>query len=272
MRIITGYTGSDHITSLDDMARNMGTFGPDSYVLNTGMGLQPTVAGNSLYIAGGDGVMQGVHFRVPQGTGDVVSLQPGAAGYNRIDLVVAEYSRDTDTGYESISWAVIQGTPSATEATEPSYTRGSIQTGDLTARGVFFKVTFTGESKKVSRVAPTLLPMGWRGSATISSAYSRVTVPANSSVEFTTFDFPGDGNDYIVSIQVSATANANQTGKLVLSSNVGSQAAPFCGTMQAECTLTYFHSHLMGERDTLTLRNETSAALTVSYAIHYMGG
>lgn len=272
MRIITGYTGEDHITSLDDMARNMGIFGPDSYVLNTGRGLEPNIGGNSLYIAGGDGVMQGVHFRVPQGTGDTVALSPGSVGYNRIDLVVAEYTRDTDTGYEDISWAVIQGTPSATEATEPSVTKGDIQTGSLAARGVFFKVTFTGTSKTVSRVAPVLYPMGWRGAANISSALTHVTVPANGSVDITTPNFPGDGNDYIVSIQVSATASANQTGKLVISGNMGSQAAPFSGDNAAECTLTYFHSHLVGEQDTLTLTNTTSQALSVFYGVNYMGG
>ena len=145
MQIVTGYEGQAHITSNDDQGRNQGTFGEDSYVLSVGSKFAPTLlSANSLKIADGEGVHQGVHFRVDPGTYDTVTIDNGEQGKNRKDLVVCRYTKDGGTGVESCEWVVIKGTASSGTATRPSHTTGDILNGSLTVDMPFFEVVLSG--------------------------------------------------------------------------------------------------------------------------------
>lgn len=145
MQIVTGYEGQAHITSNDDQGRNQGTFGEDSYVLSVGSKFAPTLlSANSLKIADGEGVHQGVHFRVDPGTYDTVTIDNGEQGKNRKDLVVCRYTKDGGTGVESCEWVVIKGTASSGTATRPSHITGDILNGSLTVDMPFFEVSLTG--------------------------------------------------------------------------------------------------------------------------------
>lgn len=145
MQIVTGYEGQAHITSNDDQGRNQGTFGEDSYVLSVGSKFAPTLlSANSLKIADGEGVHQGVHFRVDPGTYDTVTIDNGEQGKNRKDLVVCRYTKDGGTGVESCEWVVIKGTASSGTATRPSHTTGNILNGSLVVDMPFFEVSLSG--------------------------------------------------------------------------------------------------------------------------------
>ncbi|MST81122.1 hypothetical protein [Bilifractor porci] len=145
MKIVTGYQGKAHITSNDDQGRNQGIFGTDSYVTSVGQQFAATlVNANELDIADGEGVMQGVHFRIEPGEVDAAKLQNGTSGMKRIDLVVARYTKDSSTGIENVSLVVIKGTESSSTPAVPAYNSGEILKGKNTVDFPLYKVTYNG--------------------------------------------------------------------------------------------------------------------------------
>ena len=145
MKIVTGYRGVEHITSNDDQARNQGIFGTGNSILNIGNLFALTiVSATSVTIADGEGMLQGVHFRIEPGQTEQVDLSPGTPGYNRIDLICARYTKDAATGVEDVNIAVIEGEPSSGTPTEPTYNTGDILTGATVIDYPLHKVTFTG--------------------------------------------------------------------------------------------------------------------------------
>lgn len=151
MNIVTGYKGTPHISSNDQQGLNQGIFGTGNCVLNVGNKFSATLTDvNTVTISDGEGVMQGVHFRVEPGTTDTVNIENGTAGYNRIDLICARYTKNATTGVENVEWAVITGTPNASTASAPSYNTGDILSGDSPVDYPMFKVTLTGLTPVVS--------------------------------------------------------------------------------------------------------------------------
>lgn len=145
MKIVTGYQGKAHITSNDDQGRNQGIFGTDSYVTSVGQQFAATlVNANELDIADGEGVMQGVHFRIEPGEVDAANLQNGTSGMKRIDLVVARYTKDSSTGIENVALVVIKGTESSSTPAVPAYNSGEILKGKNTVDFPLYKVTYNG--------------------------------------------------------------------------------------------------------------------------------
>lgn len=156
MRIITGYSGYEHITSNDDQALNQGIFGNGNYILDIGERFNATLTdATTVTIEDGDGVMQGVHFRIEPGTTEEIFISPGTTGYNRIDLICARYTKDAGTGIEDVSLAVIEGTPSDSTPSAPSYNTGDILNGDLLVDFPLWTVTVTGLSPALTRFSAT---------------------------------------------------------------------------------------------------------------------
>lgn len=145
MKIVTGYTGSPHITSNDEQGKNQGIFGTGNSVLDVGNKFNATLTNaNTVTIEDGEGVMQGVHFRIEPGTTETVNIQNGTSGYKRIDLICARYTKNAVTGVEAVNLVVITGTPSSSTPTEPTYTQGDILSGDTQADFPLWKVTLDG--------------------------------------------------------------------------------------------------------------------------------
>lgn len=154
MNIVTGFRGVAHVSSNADQSRNMGIFGSGNYVLNVGEKFAATLTdANTVTLADGEGMMQGVHFRIEPGTTEAVTIANGTQGYNRIDLIVARYTKDAQTGVEDVALEVIQGTPSDSTPTEPTYTTGDIRSGDLAADFPLYRVTLTGLTPAIAQVA-----------------------------------------------------------------------------------------------------------------------
>ena len=145
MKIITGYTGTKNVTANADQGLHQGIFGTGNSVLNVGNKFAATLTNaNTVTLQDGEGVMQGVHFRIDPGTSESVTIQSGTAGYKRIDLICARYTKDSVTGIEAVNLVVIAGTPSSSTPTEPSYTQGDILSGDTQADFPLWKVTLDG--------------------------------------------------------------------------------------------------------------------------------
>ena len=129
MKIITGYTGGKHITPADDAGFIKGILGGGDYVLDTGSKFEATVySANEIKIADGELVMQGRHARNDSAY-EIVQLNNGIYGMNRNDLIVARYTKGTDT-VETISLVAIAGEEISGTATDPDYNKGDIDNGE----------------------------------------------------------------------------------------------------------------------------------------------
>lgn len=153
MKIVTGYTGTPHVSSNDDQGFHQGIFGSGNNVLNVGSTFDAElVDATTVTIADGEGMLQGVHFRVAPGTVDTVNIDAGVVGYNRIDLICARYTKDANSGIESVDWHVIKGTPSASTPTAPTAENGDVLAGDLVADFPMYKVTITGVTPEIEEM------------------------------------------------------------------------------------------------------------------------
>lgn len=145
MDIITGYTGVKHITAEQDRDINIGVFGEESYVLSTGLKMKSEISSNN-EIKIRDGVLmhQGCAASIKKNTYDSVTITNGSQGMQRIDLIVARYERNEETGVEEMNFVVIQGTPAEADPTVPEYIVGDIQAGDAIADMPMYEVVIEG--------------------------------------------------------------------------------------------------------------------------------
>lgn len=145
MKIITGSTGTAHVTSNDAGELHQAIFGTGNIVPNIGECLEATlVSNNTITIADGDLIMQGRHALIEPGLTETVTIDTGSVGYNRNDLIVARYELDEDTGYESITLEVLKGTETTGTAQDPTYANGDIRTGALVADFPLYRVSISG--------------------------------------------------------------------------------------------------------------------------------
>ena len=187
MDIITGYTGSPHVTAEQDRDVNIGIFGAESYVLRTGSRLKAEVSSNN-EIKVRDGVImhQGCAASIKKNTYDSLTIANGSQGMKRVDLIVARYSRDPSTNEESLTLKVIQGTPSENSPTVPGYTTGDIQSGDLVADMPLYQVILNGlnitEVKKLFSVQGSIAELSSNlKTATADSGWKYMTNANNLS-------------------------------------------------------------------------------------------
>lgn len=130
LNIVTGHTGEAHVSAVDARNYNYGTMFIGDCVLpvNERFGVDIIDATN-LNVNSGDGVYQGTHFRINSGEVVSLSLAGGISGYNRNDLIVAQYSKD-DSGIDSMSLVVMQGAYTEADAEDPSYVTGDVRNGE----------------------------------------------------------------------------------------------------------------------------------------------
>lgn len=131
VELITGFAGKAHIRSLDMARFNAGVVGKGDYVF-AGIGdgeLKATMTTpNRVHIASGNGMMQGRHYTV-DAAGVDLTVQTGTQGQKRNDLVVARYAKNASTGIETVSLAVLKGTPTAGAPADPAHVKGDILNG-----------------------------------------------------------------------------------------------------------------------------------------------
>ncbi len=127
MHLITGYAGAEHVTAADAGSLHIAIFGTGQYVLNRGNKFAATiVTNNTIRIADGDIMMQGRHVRLAEGSYVDLTIDNGAQGMMRNDLIVARYTKDSSTGVEAVNLVVIKGTAAASSPADPAYTSGDI--------------------------------------------------------------------------------------------------------------------------------------------------
>ena len=145
MKIVSGRTGSPHVTSQQFRQMLEGIIGQGSYIITSGENLKPELSSNNLMkIRSGMMAHHGCISCVDIGTYDEVTLTNGSQGMKRIDLIVNRYTRNAETEVENCSWKVIQGTPVASNPAVPAYTSGNLQDGDLVDDCPAFEVHYDG--------------------------------------------------------------------------------------------------------------------------------
>ena len=147
MIIITGYRGEPHVYSHHERNTNIGVFGDGTHILDVGSNLAATViSNNEVQIADGMMVGEGCTAEVPRGTTESLTIENGAQGMQRIDLIVARYTKTAGTAVENMSLVVIKGTSAASDPAVPSYNQGLIADGDSPVDFPLYRVNLSGIS------------------------------------------------------------------------------------------------------------------------------
>lgn len=148
MEIIAGYVGEPHVTSQQERNTNIAIFGRDARIIGgVNSELEATVvSANLVEISDGMVVCEGCTAEVPRGTNDSLVIENGEQGMKRIDLIVARYSRNANTGAESMELVVIKGTSAASDPVSPSYNTGLIADGDSPVDFPIYRVNLDGIS------------------------------------------------------------------------------------------------------------------------------
>lgn len=152
--IITGYTGTRHITPAMDASVFRSIIGPDEYILNDGdkcVGSMPDI--NHFTVAGGNISLQGYQVQITQET---LTVDTCATGYQRIDLVALRYNHDTSTQIDSFVIELIKGTEVTGTPAEPSYNTGEIEAGVNAVDMILYEIDLNGGSVTYSARAITI--------------------------------------------------------------------------------------------------------------------
>lgn len=180
MKIITGSTGTPHVTSNNAGELHQAIFGDGNIVFDIGEALEATlVDNNNITIGDGDLMIQGRHALIEPGLTENVEIDTGALGVNRHDLIVARYELDSGTGHESITLQVIKGTESSGEASDPTYSTGDIRTGSTIVDFPLYRVVITGIN--ITSVVALFTPMSGISADNVGGGMFGGTVKANST-------------------------------------------------------------------------------------------
>lgn len=146
MEIITGYRNDPHVSSQQDRNAYIAIFGGAAAILkDIDSELEATVvSANEIQVSDGMLVAEGCTACIERGTSDSLTIENGAQGMQRIDLIVARYTRDAGTAVEDMQLAVIKGTPSANAPAVPAHTSGLIADGDSPVDFPLYKVNIDG--------------------------------------------------------------------------------------------------------------------------------
>lgn len=146
LNLVTGYRGAAHVTAADDGSLNVAVWGSGQYVLNRGNKFAAlVVSNNTIRISDGDIMLQGRHIRLNEGGTVDLTIENGAQGKSRNDLIVCRYTRNTSTGVEDCSLVVIKGTPADSTPVDPAYTSGDIiNDHDTTVDMPLYRVPIVG--------------------------------------------------------------------------------------------------------------------------------
>lgn len=150
--IITGYTGTRHITPAMDASVYRAAFGADEYVMSDGnklAGSMPTI--NDFTILDGLVSMQGHMIQILQET---LSVDTCATGYARIDLVCLRFTHDNVSLVDAAELIVIKGTEvqSGNTPVAPAYNTGKIDEGATIVDMPLYRIDLNGSAVTFSRL------------------------------------------------------------------------------------------------------------------------
>lgn len=144
LNLVTGYKGRDHITAEQWADFNRGIFG-EAAILPVGNKMAVSIqTANQITVKDGVAIFDGREVYIGYGESENITIQSGTQGMKRKDIVVVKYTRNEETGVEEVAFEVINGLPSASNATDPVYQNTDIRTGVFTAQKPFCRVRLNG--------------------------------------------------------------------------------------------------------------------------------
>lgn len=150
--IITGYTGTRHITPAMDASIYRAVFGGENYVCAEGnlcAGSMPSI--NQFEILDGLISMQGHQIQVTQET---LAVDTCANGYERIDLVCMRFTHDNESLIDDAELVLIKGTEvqSGNTPIPPAYNTGIIDQGASVVDMPLYQIDLAGSTVTFGRV------------------------------------------------------------------------------------------------------------------------
>lgn len=144
IELVTGYQGQDHVTAEQWADFNRGIFG-DAAILPIGNRMETAIqTANQISVKDGVAVFDGRQVYIGYGESENIAITSGTQGMLRRDIVVVEYTREEDTGIESVQFKVINGTPAANNAQDPTVQDMDIRTGVFVSQKPFCRVRLNG--------------------------------------------------------------------------------------------------------------------------------
>lgn len=144
IELVTGYQGKDHVTAEQWADFNRGIFG-DAAILPVGNRMETAIqTANQITVKDGVAVFDGREVYIGYGESENIAIVSGTQGMMRRDIVVVEYTREEDTGIESVQFKVVNGTPAASNAKDPSVQDMDIRTGVFVSQKPFCRVRLNG--------------------------------------------------------------------------------------------------------------------------------
>lgn len=127
LHLVTGYAGEAHITAEDHGSFNAALTNGGNYVLNRGNKFSASIINNStVRVLDGDLLIQGRHVRLPESDFVNLTIETGIQAMYRNDLIVARYTKNSNTGIEECNLVVIKGVATASNPTDPAFTSGDL--------------------------------------------------------------------------------------------------------------------------------------------------
>lgn len=159
VELVTGYSGTAHVSSSEDGARQAGTVGTGMYVLET---VEDPLAAtlenaNTVTVGPGDALINGRHVRLTGSTTYAVPV--GTQAMQTSNLLVLRYSVGED-GTEKVEAVTLTGDPAASDPQDPALATGSVLDGDSPVDMPLYRVVTTGiESAQPVRLFETVPPI-----------------------------------------------------------------------------------------------------------------
>ena len=144
IKLITGLRETEDIQSQDDGARIYGTISSCDRVLEVGEKFAyQIISNNCVRIKSGELLMQGRHARQAPNTYTDLTISNSTQNMQRNDLIVARYTKDSNTGIENVELAIVEGTPGSI-GVDPEITTGDIFEGCTLHEKPLYRVKMNG--------------------------------------------------------------------------------------------------------------------------------
>lgn len=173
LHLVTGYAGQAHITAEDHGSLNAAIVGGGNYVLNRGNKFAASaITSNQVRVLDGDLLLQGRHVRLAESTYVDLTIDSGAQGMYRNDLIVARYTKNSSTGVEECNLVVIKGTAVASDPADPAYSDGDLLTDhDAQVDFPLYRVSLNGLTVTVEQLFEVITFVTVGADGKIKSAY-----------------------------------------------------------------------------------------------------
>ena len=206
--LMDGYAGGPHITETQTGLANQGLYGDDDYVLSAGRKAEAQVlTNNSIRIFDAVFVIQGRRDVIAANDYSDVSIDNGAQGMNRNDIIVRRYTKDESSEIETTEYAVIKGTPASGEAEDPEVTTGDLRSGAMLHEMKLYRVKLEGLNiVAVEPLFKVLMDMNTLNDYLAELAektYSESDLPIADFYDVADFDLRRQGNVVFFNVSLS---------------------------------------------------------------------